>query len=171
MASAPPLSTRVSRAQLIHWGKLAFGGLLTALAGGFFAALFTYGFTAKLNNEAALQQQYLVAVQEFNATGAQVDAAITELADTVLDSSDVSQARKEARQAISAHVAATQALAPLMGTGNVEAYMEGLATLRVMVDQTGDIRAALRTSRARFELMDNRQLMLTEARRRIYGKS
>jgi len=152
----------------MHWGKLAVGGLLTALIGGFFAALFTYAFTAKLNTEAALQQQYLVAVQDFNSTGARVDAAITELSDNVLDSADVPQAKREARQAIAAHVAATQSLSPLMGTGNVELYMEGLATLRGLVDQTGDASAALRTSRARFDLMDNRQVMLSEARRRIY---
>lgn len=126
--------------------------------------------TAKLNNEAALQQQYLVAVQDFNATGARVDAAITELSDNVIDSTEVKQARREARQAIAAHVAATQALSPLMGKGNVSAYMEGLASLRAMVDRTGNVSDALRTSRARFDLMENRQVMLNEARRRIYGK-
>lgn len=171
MATAPPLRAPISRDQMVHWGKLALGGLLTALAGGFFAALFTYSFTAKLNTEAALQQQYLSAAQEFNATGARVDAAVTELSDNVLDSTDVAQAKREARQAIAAHVAATQALSPLMGTGNVKAYMEGLATLRVLVDKTGDVSAALKTSRARFDLMDNRQIMLAEARRRIYGNS
>lgn len=170
MATAPPVRAPMTRDQMIHWSKLALGGLLTALAGGFFAALFTYGFTARLNTEAALQQQYLSAVQDFNATGARVDAAITELSDTVLDGADIAQAKREARQAIAAHVAATQALSPLMGTGNVKAYMEGLATLRGMVDQTGDVRAALNASHARFDLMDNRQVMLAEARRRIYGK-
>jgi hypothetical protein len=49
--------------------------------------------------------------------------------------------------------------------------MEGLATLRGLVDKTGDVSAALKTSRARFDLMDNRQIMLAEARLRIYGKS
>ncbi len=169
MASVPPIRTPVSRAQLVHWGKLAIGGILTALVGGFFAALFTYGFTAKLNSESALQQQYLSAVQEFNSSGARVDAAITELSDNVLDGIDVAQARREARQAIAAHVAATVALSPLMGTGNVKEYMKGLGTLRVMVDRTGDSREAFRTSKARFDLMDNRQIMLAEARRRIYG--
>ncbi len=168
MAASQTLRASISRDQIIHWGMLAVGGLSTALIGGFFAALFTYSFTAKLNTEAALQQQYLAATQEFNATGAHVDAAITELSDNVLDSTDVPQAKREARQAIAAHVAATQALSPLMGTGNVKAYMEGLATVRILVDQTGDVSAALKTSRARFDLMDNRQIMLAEARRRIY---
>lgn len=171
MASAPPFRAPVTRAQLIHWIKLAAGGLAAAIAGGLFAAYFTYLFTAKLNNEAALQQQYLVAVQDFNSTGARVDASITELADNVIDSNGIAEGRKEARQAIAAHVAATQSLSPLMGTGNVKAYMGGLATLRRLVDQTSDPGAALRTSRARFDLMENRAIMVAEARRRIYGHS
>lgn len=168
MASSPPMFPPMTRDRVLQWTKLALGGLATAVLGGLFAAFFTYVFTAKLNNESALQQQYLVAVQDFNSTGAKVDASITELADTVIDGDEIKQSRKEARQAIAAHVAATQALSPLMGTGNVKAYMEGLATLRGMVDQTGDVRAALQTSRARFDLMDNRQIMIAEARKRIY---
>lgn len=171
MAAASPPFARFDRAQLVNMIKLGLGGLLTALVGGAFAALFTYYATAKLNNEAALQQQYLVAVQDFNATGAQVDATITELADNVLDGQEVAQARREARQAIAAHVAATQALAPLMGKGNVAEYMKGLATLRMMVDDTDGRSAALKTSKARFTLMENRTTMIAEARRRIYGHS
>ncbi|RKF23393.1 hypothetical protein D6851_02670 [Altericroceibacterium spongiae] len=171
MTTAAPPFAHVTRAQLINWIKLAAGGLATALVGGFFAAVFTYYATAKLNNEAALQQQYLVAVQDFNSTGAKVDAAITELADNVLDGQEVAQARREARQAIAAHVAATQALAPLMGKGNVAEYMKGLATLRLMVDDTDGRSAALQTSKARFTLMENRTVMIAEARQRIYGHS
>jgi len=169
MASASPSFAQFNRAQLINLIKLVGGGLATALVGGFFAAFFTYYATAKLNTESALQQQYLVAVQDFNATGAQVDAAITELADNVYDGQEVAQARRQARQAIAAHVAATQALAPLMGEGNVAEYMKGLATLRLLVDDTHGASAALKTSKARFTLMDNRTVMITEARRRIYG--
>lgn len=171
MAAASPPFARLSRAQLVNMIKLGLGGLATALVGGFFAALFTYYATARLNNESALQQQYLVAVQDFNATGARVDAAITELADNVLDGQEVAQARREARQAIATHVAATQALAPLMGKGNVAEYMKGLATLRLMVDDTDGRSAALKTSKARFTLMENRTTMIAEARRRIYGRS
>ncbi len=166
MASAPLFRRLPSRQQLGHWGEVAVIALVTGLC----AAYFTYLFTAKLNTESANQQQNLAAVQEFNSSGAKVDAAITDLADDVIDKEDVKQTRKEVRQAIAAHVAATQALAPVMGTGNVEEYMRGLATLRRLVDQTGDAGAALRTSHARFDLMENRQTMLAEARRRIYGK-
>ncbi|RDC60301.1 hypothetical protein HME9302_01502 [Alteripontixanthobacter maritimus] len=169
MATVSQPIPQFTRAQLSRWIKLALGGLATALVGGFFAAVFTYYATARLNNEAALQQQYLVAVQDFNATGANVDAAITELADNVLDGQEVAQARREARQAIAAHVAATQALAPLMGKGNVAEYMKGLATLRLMVDDTDGRSAALKTSKARFTLMENRTTMIAEARRRVYG--
>lgn len=170
MATAPPLRAPMTREQLVNGLKLVLGGLATAVLGGLFAALFTYYATERLNNKAALQQQYLAAVQDFNSTGAHLDASITELADNVLDGLEVRQARREARQAIAAHVAATQALSPLMGTGNVAAYMKGLATLRLLVDQTGNSSAALRTSRARFDLMHNRTIMVSEARRRIAGR-
>ncbi|RKF21589.1 hypothetical protein D6851_05980 [Altericroceibacterium spongiae] len=171
MAAASAPSARPTRAQLSNWIKLILGGIATALVGGFFAALFTYFATAKLNNESALQQQYLVAVQDFNSSGAKVDAAITELADNVLDGQEIAQARREARQAIAAHVAATQALAPLMGEGNVAEYMKGLATLRMMVDDTDGRATAQNTSKARFTLMENRTVMIAEARKRIYGDS
>ncbi len=168
MASAPPIPSTGNH-QFGHWAKLVVGGLLSAIAGGLFAAVFTYYATAKLNHEAVIQQQYLAAVQDFSATGARVDASITELADSVLDGAEINQARKEARQAIAAHVAASQSLVQVVGHGNVDAYMTGLATLRLMVDRTGDSTAALKTSRARFDLMSNRTIMVAEARKRIYG--
>lgn len=171
MASAVPMPAPMSRDRIIHWAKLAAGGLATAILGGIFAAVFTYMATARLNQEAALQQQYLAAIQEFSATGAKVDASITELADTVLDGAEKAQARKEARQAIAAHVAASQGLTQVIGIGNVKAYMKGLATLRLLVDATDDKSEALTTSRARFDLMDNRISMIAEARRRVYGHS
>jgi hypothetical protein len=171
MASAAPRTIWLTPERAKRYAKLAVAGLVTAVLGGLFAAWFTYLFTARLNNESAIQQQYLVAVQEFSATGARVDASVTELADTVIDKESIVQARKEARQAIAAHVAATRGLEQVVGKGNSDAYMTGLATLRSMVDATGDVQTALRTSRARFDLMDNRTVIIAEARHRIYGHS
>lgn len=165
MASAPPLSEIVTRDRLISWGVLAIGWLATAVL----TAFFTYMLTSRLNNEAVIQQQYLAAVQDFTATGAKVDASITELADTIIDEDSVTVARKEARQAIAAHVAATDSLSQVVGKGNSDAYMDGLATLTKLVDKTDDVPAALSTSRARFDLMSNRTIIVAEARRRIYG--
>lgn len=176
MATAPPLPVSpppaaVAPSAIGEWTKIIASGLIAAVLGGLFAALFTYGFTVKLNNASAVQQQYLAAVQEFTATGAKVDASITELADTVLDGEQVVEARKEARQAIAAHVAATQSLVQIIGQGNVDEYMKGLATLRLLVDKTDEKRTAFSTSRARFDLMSNRTVIVAEARRRIYGHS
>ena len=169
MASVPQAPRWPAATQITHWTKLALGGLATAFIGGAFAALFTYFATQRLNNEAALTQQYLSAIQDFSSTGATVDASITELSDTVLDGDQITEARKEARQAIAAHVAATQSLSQVVGTGNANAYMEGLATLRTLVDKTSDPGQALKTSRARFDLMSNRIAIVAEARRRVYG--
>lgn len=169
MASAVPSTPWLTPERAKRYLKLALGGLLAAVLGGFMAAWFTYLFTARLNHEAAVQQQYLAAVQDFISTGARVDAAVTGLADSVLDGEGVGEARKEARQAIAAHVASTQSLSQVVGEGNSGAYMEGLATLRTLVDDTDDAQAALKASRARFQLMENRSIIVAEARRRIYG--
>lgn len=152
---------------MAEWVKL----IVSSVFGGLLAAVFTYAVTTRLNNESALQQQYLAAVQDFTSTGAKVDASVTELADTVLDGQRTLNARKEARQAIAGHVAASQGLVQVIGQGNVDEYMKGLATLRLLIDKTDDKGAALKTSKARFVLMDNRTAIVAEARRRIYGKS
>lgn len=167
MATAPSVP-KMTREQVIRYAKVGAGAIVTAFLGGLFAAIFTYYATARLNTESALQQQYLVAIQDFSSTGAQLDASITELADTVLDGEELTKARRDARQAIAAHAAATQSLSQVVGQGNVDEYAKGLATLRIMVDDTGDRSGALKTSRARFDLMHNRQIMITEARARVY---
>lgn len=167
MAAARPLHLWPAPGKIRHYAKLALGAVATALL----AAVFTYFFTAKLNDEAALHQQYLAAVQDFITSGARVDASVTGLSDGILDADDIKEARKEARQAIALHVAATQSLSQVIGTGNSDAYMEGLATLRTLVDDAKDPSTALKASRARFELMDNRAIIVAEARRRIYGKT
>ncbi len=171
MASAAPIATWLTPDRAKRYLKFAVGGLVTAALGGFLAALFTYMFTAKLNQEAMVQQQYLAAVQDFIATGARVDASVTSLSDSILDADGIKEGRKEARQAIAAHVAATQSLSQVVGSGNANAYMEGLATLRTLVDDARDVQTALRASRARSDLMDNRTVIVAEARRRIYGGS
>jgi hypothetical protein len=144
------------------------GILITAFLGAVLAALATYYFSQKLNAQTSLQQQYIASVQDFSATGARVDAAVTNLADATLDNEDVDAAKKEARQAIAAHAAATLGLRPIIGKGNVEAYMVGVADLRRLVDSTGDVPAAARASKGRFALIDNRNAMIAEARRRIF---
>jgi hypothetical protein len=170
MASAAPPNSLFTFERAKRYLKLAVGGLLTALLGGLLAAWFTYVFTSRLNHEAAVQQQYLASVQDFVSSGARVDASVTGLADGVLDDDAVKEERREARQAIAAHVAATQSLSQVIGTGNAHAYMQGLATLRTLVDRTSDDQSALRASRARFEVMENRSIIVAEARRRIFGK-
>lgn len=168
MASAPIPESKLKTEQMLHYAKLAVGAFATAIMGGLFAAVFTYYATIQVNAEASLQQQYLSAIQEFSATGARVDASITELADTVLDGEQLTSARREARQAIAAHAAASQSLSQVVGQGNVDEYVRGLAVLRLLVDDTNDRIEALKTSKARFDLMSNRTVIIGEARRRVY---
>lgn len=154
------------------YGSLALGGLLTAAIGGFFAALFTYYATVQLNTSNALQQQQLASVQEFNSTGAKVDASVTDFADAVTDKAsktDLDAARKEVRQSIAAHTVATQGLAQVVGTANVDEYLSGLGKLRSFVDKAVTPAATLDASQARFDIMYNRTLLTDEARRRIYN--
>lgn len=168
MASNAPV-TLARDPRVWHYVRLAIGGILTAAIGGLFAAFFTYMFTARQNTEAALQQQYLSAVQEFISSGSRVDASITDLADSILDGQNVRDARQEARQAVAAHVAATQSLSQVVGKGNSNLYMEGVATLRTLVDEANSAQSVRKLSSARFDLMENRGVIVQEARKRIYG--
>lgn len=163
MASiAPSNPTRWER--VWHNLKMCGGVVFAALV----AAALTYLFTAKLNTEAALQQQYLAAVQDYIETGASLDSAVTNLADSILDGQEVRPARQAARAAIAAHVAATRSLSEIVGKGNSNLYMKGLAALRQFVDAANDKASAEAMSNARFDVMDNRNIIVTEARRRIY---
>lgn len=157
--------------RVMHYIRLALGGLATALIGGFLGAYFSYLFTARANSEAALQQQYLSAVQEFVASGSTLDASITDLGDSILDGQDVRRARQDARRAVAAHVASTQSLSQVVGEGNSSLYMEGLATIRTLVDGANNAATAERLSNARFDLMDNRGVIVKEARKRIFDDS
>lgn len=154
--------------RVLHYLRLALGGLATAIVGGFLGAYFSYLFTAKANGEAALQQQYLSAVQEFIATGSTLDASVTDLSDSILDGQDVRRARQEARRAVAAHVASTQSLSQVVGEGNSNLYMEGLATIRTLIDGANNAATAEKLSDARFDLMDNRGVIVKEARKRIF---
>lgn len=171
MASAAQTAPWLTMDRAKRYFKMAVGGLATAIVGGLLAAWFTYVFTQRLNQEAALQQQYLSAVQEFVSSGANVDASVTRLADDVLDKQALTEAKREARHDIAIHVAATQSLSQVIGTGNAGEYMKGLATLRTLVDSTKDPSSALRASRARFDLMDNRAIIVAEARKRIFNRA
>ena len=162
-SSSPP------RSRYMPEVKDLVGMLITAFLGAILAGLATYYFTERLNKRASIEQQYVASVQDFASTGAKVDAAVTDLADATIDEEGVDAAKKEARQAIAAHAAATLALRPLIGKGNVEAYMSGVADMRKLVDSTGDVPAALRTSKGRFALIENRNAVIKEARRRIYS--
>jgi hypothetical protein len=142
--------------------------VIAAFLGAVLAALFTYYVTERLNAKSSVQQQYVASVQDFAATGARVDAAVTNLGDATVDKEDVDAAKKEARQAIAAHAASTLALRPIIGKGNVETYMVGVAEMRHLVDSTNDVPAARRASKGRFALIDNRNDVIAEARRNIY---
>ena len=131
-------------------------------------AVVTYFATARLNNEASVQQQYLLALQDFNRTGAALDVAITNLADAVVDERGVEAARQGARRAIAEHVGACQGLAEIVGRANMAEYAFGLSKLREYVDDTRNPRSAMLASQARFDLMHNRAIIATEARKQIY---
>jgi len=168
MVTASRSRSSSPRSRYVPEVKDLIGMLITAVLGATLAGLATYYFTERLNKHASIQQQYVASVQDFATTGAKVDASVTDLADATIDNEGVDAAKKEARQAIAAHAAATLALQPLIGKGNVQSYMTGVADMRKLVDSTGDVPAALRASKGRFALIDNRNVVIKEARRRIY---
>ncbi|MBU2341664.1 MAG: hypothetical protein KKE77_10525 [Alphaproteobacteria bacterium] len=168
MAAIAP--SAIPRDRAFHYAKVALGVAFSAFLGGLFAAWLTYEFTARLNNETALQQQYLSSVQEFISSGSEVDGNITNLADSILDGQEVRQARQDARAALAGHVDATTSLSQVVGDGNSNLYMEGLAKLRTYIDAANSPQSAREMSDARFDVMDNRRIIVAEARKRIYDR-
>lgn len=165
MATSAHMHLDITPERAKRWMKYAIGALVT----GFIAAVFTYGFTAKLNTESALQQQNLAALQEFISTGSKLDASVTNLSDSLLDNDNLLAEKKTVREAIAAHASAAQSLIQFVGKDNIDAYLVGVGTLRELVDATGDVNSAMQTSQARFDVMHNRTKIIEEARENIYG--
>lgn len=168
MATVAPTHVRTSVRRLPSWFSETVKSAAPIFLGALIAALFTYYFTAKLNAETSLQQQYIASVQDFSSTGARVDAAVTYLADTTYDNTSRADAMKEARQAVASHAAATLGIEPLLGAGNVRAYMRGVADMRVLIDKTVDSQTAQQMAKGRMALLENRVAMIAAARKRIY---
>lgn len=161
----PRLPTR-ARA---FWDTVSRSSAVGAVALALFTSALTYALTTQQNHEAAVQQQRLAALQTFIESGSKLDASVTDLVDSVGDRTDVIDAKKETRQALAAHAAASQSIEPIVGKANVEAYLGGVGTLRTIVDETANPSAALTTSQARFDVMHNRTVIVAEARKRIFS--
>jgi hypothetical protein len=166
MESALP---RVGRHVRHGWNWVIKSSAVGAVALVVLTAVATYAVTARLNTVSSVQQQHLAALQSFIESGSQLDASVTDLVDSVADSDDVKVAKKEVRKALSAHAAASQSLAPIVGKANVDAYLVGIGTVRQLVDQTDNSQAALNASQARFDVMHNRTLIVAEARKQIHS--
>ena len=131
-------------------------------------AIFTYMFTARLNVETAVQQQRTTAIQQFDQTGAQMDASLSLFVDALLSRQKVDDARTSARTAITLHAAQADGLAPLTGTGNVVQYVNSLGDLRVLVDQTNGKLTAKKMAQQHVDLMAYRKKLTAMAKGNVY---
>lgn len=151
----------------VNWGLGI--KVLGAISLVFLTAWVTYLFTARLNVETALQQQQMAAVQQFEESGARLDTSLSLFADALLDGSGVAEARKEVRTAIILHASQANALRDVVGNGNVDQYLRGLAELREFADNATDPRTAMVVAQQHVNLMDYRVRMVELARRNIYS--
>lgn len=164
-----PNQIRISWSQLTSWFKANAGTVTFAVFTALLTAILTYVVTAQLNTNSAVQQQNLAALQRFVETGSQVDASVTELTDAVADVEGLSTAKKDVRRSLAAHAAASQDLKVVVGKANIDAYLDGMGTLRDLVDHVDDPREAFKASQARFDVMHNRTVIVSEARKNIYS--
>lgn len=141
---------------------------LKAIALVALATVATYFATSHQNVESALQQQNAAAVQQFEASGSQMDAALSLYVDALLDGRDVAQARKDARAAITLHAAQASPLRPLAGNGNVDQYVNGLGDLRKFADDADGRLTAKTMAQQHVNLMAYRVKLVSLARGNIY---
>jgi len=153
-------------------GKVA-GAIILALL----TAILTYAFTARLNVQTAYQQQQATSIQQFEESGAKMDAQLSLLVDALLDAKGnetnkaVDDARSEARTAITLHASQAHNLEPVVGTGNVKQYIDGLGILRGLTDKVTGRITARRMAQVHVNLMDYRVRMLKQARANMYRPS
>lgn len=164
MASVMPLSHPTFTDRAKGWLGVGISAVLSALL----AAGLAYIFTVRANDRTSLQQQYLISLQQFEQTGGAMDVGVTNLADAVRERRNVPEAKRNALRAIAEHAGSVAALNPIVGRANMEAYMAGVSTLTDRVEDTTDLRSAMRASQARFDIMHNRTVIREEARNNIY---
>lgn len=153
------------RPQSVISPLLKVGG---AVALAILTAILTYQFTAKLNVETAVQQQQSAAIQQFEQSGAQMDASLSQFVDALLDKKGIADARVAARSAISLHASQAAALKPLTGSGNVEQYVVGLGDLRELTDAADGKVTAKKMAQQHVNLMDYRAKLVAMAKGNVY---
>lgn len=135
-----------------------------AIALALLTAGLTYFLTADLNTESAVKQQNSASVLQFEGSGAKMDTSLSVLVDAILDGRGVSEARKEARTAVTLHAAEANQLRTLVGNGNVDQYINSLGDLRELTDQASDRKSAQRMAQLHVNIMDYRVRMVSSAR-------
>lgn len=153
------------RSQMVI-GPIAKG--LGAVALVFLTAIATYGITAKLNVETAVQQQQNTSIQQFEESGAQMDVALSNFVDALLDKKEIDEARNTSRAAIALHAAQANALKPLTGDGNIRQYIDGLGNLRAFVDSTDGRKTAKIMAQQHVNLMAYRLKLVDMAKGNVY---
>lgn len=151
-----------------RWSTGPLAKALGAIALIILTAITTYAVTARLNVETALQQQNAAALQEFEKSGGQMDVALSVYVDTLLDRGDTKAARNDVRTAITMHTSQTNALRSLVGSGNVDQYIDGLGDLRQFADDVNGRLTAKKMAQQHVNLMDYRVKMVSMARQNIY---
>lgn len=144
------------------------GKALGAVALVVFTAIATYMFTAQLNVETAMQQQQAAAVQQFEQSGAQMDANLSLYVDALLDKRDIPATKSAARASIVLHSSQASGLNALAGTGNVTQYVNALGDLRELADASDGRITARKMAQQHVNVMAYREKLVALSRSRIY---
>jgi hypothetical protein len=136
--------------------------MLTAVA----TAWVTYHYTRKANTEMVVQQQKLTNLQQFRASGAQLQQALSRMSDAIVDGGSLDPARREMRDAIARNLSDAVAVRSQLGPEATDAYVRRLAALRIVVDQTdADSGAAL--WQGSLDVMEQQKRLLQNAETRV----
>jgi hypothetical protein len=143
--------------------------ILLAIISAALAAYLTYLGTARLNQVTAVQQQRMVAVQQFEESGARLDSSMSIFVDALLDGQDLKDARRDVRVALTIHASQADALRGFAGKGNVDRYLEALKNLRRLTDATTNLPTAKMAAQEHVNVMDFRVRFLKQLKHNVYA--
>lgn len=127
------------------------------------AAYTAYFYNQKANRQLVVQQQSLSDLQQFRASGAQFDQAVSSLSDVLVDEEDPSSAKREMRLAITKHLSDAVTIEHLLPPGRVKPYVAALATLRPVVDAVGTSENGQHLWQDSLNIMSARKKIILEA--------
>lgn len=136
--------------------------LVPMLASAALTSYISYIYNQKANTALVMQQQRVDDLQSFRESGAELDQALSGMSDAIVDGSGLDEAKRNMRKAITKNISDAVAVRHILGSATDE-YIDGLANLREVVDQTETIDSGRDLWQTSINLMEKRRQLVANA--------